>query len=192
MKRVIIILATLLLCGMANPVKAEAGLITGDEALGGMSYIIDCAAKKEKLPEKYERLFLLHAEDCLSERHSLATKEYDILCRIVEAEATGGTIDQKRNVASCVLARVYSSNWPNTVEGVVFQKRQFSPIDDGRYYTVKITESTIEAVDLTLREGLTHDCIYFCTPTCKSYKSGWHHTLQEVFQDGMHAYFKGE
>lgn len=115
----------------------------------------------------------------------------DILYRIVEAEATDGTEEQKRNVASCILNRVDSDEWPNSIEGVVFQKGQFSPLSDGRYYSVKIQQSTIDAVDYILAHGAEHDCIFFCTPTCRSAVSGWFSTLRVSFCDGMHNYYTG-
>lgn len=164
----------------AGRTEAHAGFISGDEALGGFSYYLN----------RYEGT---EAKEYIDERIELMNfqrEEYEILCRIVEAEATGGTVEQKRNVASCVLARVASKNWPNTVKGVVFQKRQFSPIDDGRYYTVTITESTREAVNLTYNEGWTHKCEYFCTPTCRSAKTGYHSKLNFQFCDGMHNYYE--
>ena len=110
--------------------------------------------------------------------------------RIVEAEATGGTIEQKKNVASCVLARMESKAWPNDIWHVVFQKDQFSPVWDGRYYTVKITESTKEAVDWVLQYGKTHDCLWFCSDGSYRKENSYHrknHTW--VFFDGEHHYF---
>lgn len=130
-----------------------------------------------------ESITLFKDETCYS-------KEIEILLRITEA--TDGTVEQKKNVISCIMNRVYSPEFPDTIEGVVFQKGQFSPITDGRYYLVEISQSTIEAYEEYKIEGLMHNCLFFCTPTCSSYKSGWFSTLKESFQDGMHAYFTGE
>ncbi|HAU86474.1 MAG TPA: hypothetical protein DCW90_13560, partial [Lachnospiraceae bacterium] len=73
----------------------------------------------------------------------LSATEKNILMRIVEAEATGEDITGKMLVANVVLNRVNNSSFPDTVEGVVFQKNgsvyQFSPIKDGRYYKVEIS-----------------------------------------------------
>lgn len=126
-------------------------------------------------------------------RCGMDVESYDILCRIVEAEATGGNVEQKRNVASCVLARVYSKNWPDTVEGVVFQNNgkvwQFSPISDGRYFKMTISDTTREAVDLTLTEGMTHSCEYFCTKASYEKENSFHRRkLKYYFYDGEHVY----
>ena len=152
-----------------------------------MNNSIEASTDISKLVEAYDYSY---AEEQASKRMWMDSHSYSILLRIVEAEATGGTIEQKQNVASCVLARYWSKGWPDTIEGVVFQKHQFSPIDDGRYWKVTVTDSTREAVWLTLKEGCTHDCFYFCTHYCNSYKTGWFSTLDEQFYDGMHGYFK--
>lgn len=177
---VLILLFTALM--IAAPVKAEAATISGSRPLAGFSKVLEDYYTNLG-PEDTNIMadLLVKAEE--------AKRQNEILCRIVEAEATGGTIEQKMNVASCVLARVASPDWPDTIEGVVFQPKQFSPISDGRYYTVTITEETREAVELVKQEGWTHDCVWFCTPTCSSARSGFHSRLKFAFADEMHNYY---
>lgn len=115
--------------------------------------------------------------------------DLNIAYRIVEAEATGGTIQQKMNVTSCLLARINSKGFPDTIEAVVFEKGQFTPIIDKRYYSVTVTEDTKKAVNRILINGPEHNCTYFCTSNCESYKSGFHSRLKEEFYDGVHHYF---
>lgn len=171
---------------LAPAAKAEAGWISGDEQILGVGKALQVNAKRvaDGNPNLVKE-FIVSRKLAEAKRQ----REYEILCRIVEAEATGGTIEQKRNVASCILARVGSSEFPNSIEEVVFQAKQFSPISDGRYYTVEITDSTREAVWLTIQEGCMHDCVWFCTPTCSSAKTGFHSTLDFQFFDGMHNYY---
>lgn len=73
-----------------------------------------------------------------------------ILERIVEAEAGGEDHKGKVLVANVVLNRVKSKSFPSTVEEVVFAHRgstyQFSPIYDGRYYTIDVSNDTKKAV----------------------------------------------
>ena len=105
---------------------------------------------------------------------NLSEHEKDILCRIVEAEVTGtgssfGTSDEvvrtcKFRVARVIINRVLSPQFPNTVEGVVFQKNQFSPLIDGRYYKVSITDLTRQAVEMALDKSYPDDipgALYF-------------------------------
>lgn len=84
----------------------------------------------------------------------LDEKNYQVLLRIVEAEAAGEGMEGKKLVANVILNRVEHPSFPNTVEEVVFQKSgghaQFSPTIDGRFESVQISEETIEAVNAVL------------------------------------------
>lgn len=138
--------------------------------------------------------------------YTVTDKEYDILCHIVEAEATDGTLGQKQNVASNIFTRVENSEWPNSIEKVVFQKGQYSPLLDGRYYSVKVTDSTKQAVDYIIEngiiftddKGIEHTDLrfnYFCSYGCKSsFMAGFDKKLaakgKECFRDGIHRYYE--
>lgn len=184
------ILITMFLIGMLIPgIKTEAAVITGDQPIAGMSKALadfyerwgdEATEKLQKICEEVQELKRIRE---LVE----APGAEDILIRIVEAEATGGTLEQKVNVAVCVLNRCFSDEWPDSIEEVVFQKKQFSPVSDGRYYSVEITDSSREAVRKLLKKGLTHDCIFFCSYGCKSTyfaKKG-----EPDFRDGIHRYY---
>jgi len=113
-----------------------------------------------------------------------------ILTRIVEAEATGGGINEKENVAQCILNRVDSDIFKgNTVKEIVFQKRQFSPISDKRYYSVVITNSTVKAVDNVLRSiKPKHNVLWFKAKSCES---NWFNKnlIQVNVKDNIHDYY---
>lgn len=97
----------------------------------------------------------------------LNEQDKSVLLRIVEAEATGEDIRGKMLVANVVLNRANNDNeFPDTVTDVVFEHStgvyQFSPIQDGRYWSVNISESTREAVERVLRgEDLSQGALYF-------------------------------
>ena len=160
----IILLSMVINSCCSNHVKA-ATIDMRSESLGGFSYMIDCLERND-IPEDYARILRMWHP-----RYSITPTEYDILVRITEAEATGGNHEQKMNVASCVLARVEAQQWPDNIEDVVFQKQQFTPVWDGRYFKVKITESTKEAVDEVLKFGKTHDCLWFCSDSSYNKKN---------------------
>ena len=52
------------------------------------------------------------------------------LVYIVHAEANNQDLTGKKLVADVVLNRVHDPRFPNTIEGVIFQPYQFSPIRD--------------------------------------------------------------
>jgi len=120
--------------------------------------------------------------------------ELEILYRITEAEGTGQSIESKENIISSIINRVYDSNFPSTIEDIVFQEGQYSPIGDKRYYTVTVTEETKEAVHNVIDNGVNHDCIYFCNyDNVKSSKlrRWFDNSLEFVFKDDSgHSYYR--
>lgn len=126
----------------------------------------------------------------------LSEDEIEMLCRIVEAEATGEKIIGKILVANVVLNRVNNKSFPNSVEGVIFQHSgryyQFSPLMDGRYYTVPITETTREAVSRALAgEDYSKGSLYFFERARTSEeRAAWFDTLTFKLQYGCHEFFR--
>lgn len=116
-------------------------------------------------------------------------EEIEMLYRITEAEAGEGTIDQKKNVVSCVLARVASDGFPNNIEAVIFEKDQFTPVWDGWYYKVKVTDETRQAVDEVLESGRLHDYLFFCSYGCKSSYFDKKNLVEKPYMDGLHRYY---
>ena len=102
----------------------------------------------------------------------------------------------KMLVAGVVLNRVESQKFPNTVKQVVFQQEngvaQFSPIRDGRYYSVSVSDETIEAVTRVLYgEDLSKGALYFASRKyANPERMAWfdnHLTL--LFSHGGHEFF---
>lgn len=127
----------------------------------------------------------------------LSSKEKTVLQRIVEAEATGEDIKGKMLVANVILNRVNSSKFPDTISGVVFQKNgktyQFSPIKDGRYWSVGISSSTKKAVDRVLRgEDHSKGALYFSARSKADKRSmrWFDNHLTWLFQYKGHEFYK--
>lgn len=123
-------------------------------------------------------------------------EEYEILTRIVEAEAGTEDVKGKMLIANVVLNRVAYWEFPNNIKDVVFQKKgkryQFSPIKDGRYYEVEVQDSTRIAVDRVLAgEDESMGALFFCE-RAKSSSSNlkWFDSqLEPVFTYGCHEFF---
>lgn len=128
---------------------------------------------------------------------SVDIRDYTALLRIVEAEATGEDLKGKILIANVVLNRVNSPRFPDTIYDVVHQKlngkAQFSPIDDGRYYKVPITESTEEAVEAALK-GVDHSqgALFFVAKSLASDRaaSWFDRNLEFLFRHGVHYFYK--
>ena len=128
--------------------------------------------------------------------YHLGQEDYECLLRIVQAEAGSEDIKGKMLVAGVVLNRVENNKFPDTVREVVFQHEngsyQFSPVANGTYFKVKISEETIEAVDRVLAgEDVTQGALYFAA---RKYadpdKMKWFdRSLKQLFVHGGHEFF---
>lgn len=123
-------------------------------------------------------------------------EDYENLLRIVEAEAGGEDRKGKLLVANVILNRVMNKQFPDTVTEVIFQQEdgvcQFSPIRDGRFYSVKVSDETVEAVDAALYgEDCSDGALYFMARAyADKEKAAWFDkNLTKLFSYGGHEFF---
>lgn len=88
---------------------------------------------------------------------TISDYERRLIAQVVYAEAGNQDLTGKRLVAACILNRVDSGLWPNTIEEVIFQPNQFTTWYRG------ISDECYEAVDLELQERLDTKVIFFCS-----------------------------
>lgn len=129
--------------------------------------------------------------------YELEDAELDVLLRIVEAEAGSEDEEGKLLVANVVLNRLNSEKFPKTVTEVVFQQSngvtQFSPVSNGSYYKVQVSEETVRAVERALGgEDISEGALYFAARKyADSEKMKWFDSnLTFLFQHGGHEFFK--
>ncbi len=73
--------------------------------------------------------------------------EYDLLYKLVEAEAGANNLMGREAVADVILNRVHSNKYPNSLTGVMNQYAQFEPVYNGTVYNMIPTPTTIKAVN---------------------------------------------
>lgn len=171
----------------------EAFQLTGDaqsEVLQATNYL---GVAREQVSE--QRVLDLNVVT-RERRISLSQTDYEDLLRIVEAEAGGEDKTGKILVANVVLNRVENEQFPDTVSEVIFQcengTTQFSPVSDGRFYKVKVSEETVEAVEEALEgEDPSGGALYFVARKYVSdSKMQWFdRNLTRLFSYGGHEFF---
>ncbi len=124
---------------------------------------------------------------------SVSQDDYQVLQRIVQAEA--GICDDtgKILVANVIINRVKSGKFPDTVKGVVYEPSQFSPVSNGSINSVKITDNTKQCVDRALAgEDYSSGALYFMYRRgSRSGAVSWFDShLTFLFQHGNHEFFK--
>ena len=113
------------------------------------------------------------------------------LARIISAEAKGESFTGQIGVGTVVLNRVRSSQFPNTVKGVVFDRQygtQFTPVANGTIYEAP-TESAVVAAKMCL-DGytLSNSVLYFLNPRIST--SSWiQNNRQYAFRVGNHDFY---
>lgn len=89
------------------------------------------------------------------------------LARVISAESRGESLRGQIAVGNVVLNRVKSGEFPNTIQGVVFDKKngvQFEPVSNGTIYDAP-TDSALLAAKLCLEGAdVVGDCLYFYAP----------------------------
>lgn len=127
---------------------------------------------------------------------ALNENDMEILCRLVEAEAGGEDFQGKKLVAHVVLNRLEHEQFPDTIEDVVFETRQgitqFSPVKDGRYYRVKVSEETKTAVEQAVKdEDNAGGALYFVNSEIadRSAMKWFDSKCTYLFRHGNHDFF---
>lgn len=120
-------------------------------------------------------------------------EDYQILLRIVQAEA--GICDDtgKVLVANVILNRVRDEEFPDTIKEVVYQKSQFSPVANGAINTCKVTQQTVDCVNRALMgEDYSQGALYFMNRRgAQSGAADWFDgRLTFLFQHERHEFFK--
>ena len=151
---------------------------------------------EEVLEEPAETEEEAEAEEVISvasdNSYGLGEQEYQILLKIVEAEAGGEDKTGKMLVANVVMNRVRSAQFPDTISEVVYERSegraQFSPTADGRIDKVTISSDTIEAVARVMSgEDVSAGALYF---RAISSKEGWFdQSLNRVLEHGNHIFY---
>ena len=92
-----------------------------------------------------------------------------LLANLIYCEAGAEPYEGKVAVGAVVINRVLSSVYPDTVVGVIYQNRQFSPVASGRLALAlaegRATASCFQAADEAMK-GYSNvgNCVYFRTP----------------------------
>ena len=96
------------------------------------------------------------------------------LARIITAEAGGESLLGQIAVGDVILNRVRSESFPNTIYGVIFDRKwgiQFSPIANGTIYNTPSYTSILAAKICLEGTSLSDDAMYFLNPAIST--SSW-------------------
>lgn len=114
------------------------------------------------------------------------------LSRIISAESRGEVLRGKIAVGNVVLNRKRSSSYPNTIYGVIFDRKngtQFSPVAIGTIYNTPTKESVIAAKICLEGYTLSDEILFFMNPRIAT--NNWIAKNREfAFKIGNHSFYK--
>ena len=109
---------------------------------------------------------------------SYTQRELDMLAAIIQCEAEGESYKGKVAVGAVVLNRVRSKDFANTIEGVIKEKGQFSPVASGKFARV-LSKGANEECYKAAKDALNGSnpigkCLFFNTGYGKGFRLGGH------------------
>lgn len=113
-----------------------------------------------------------------------------LLAKIAMAEAEGESVQGKSLVILVVLNRVHNKDFPDTIQDVIFEERQFSPVASGRFDRVEPDADCWEAVKVVMESQYDYSggALYF--ESCDD-ADNWHsRNLEFLYQCGNHKFYK--
>jgi N-acetylmuramoyl-L-alanine amidase len=114
------------------------------------------------------------------------------LSRIINAEAAGEPLMGKIAVGNVIMNRKRSSSYPNTIYGVIFDRKygtQFSPVSMGTIYRTPNAESIIAAKICLEGYSISDEILYFMNPRLAT--SNWISKNRPfAFRIGNHNFYK--
>lgn len=128
-------------------------------------------AELQKELEEERRLSRLAAQSAWRDISEINFAEGDryLLANLIYCEAGNQPYEGQVAVGAVVMNRVMSAVFPDTVVGVIYQSKQFSPVGSGRLALAlaedRATESCYRAADAAMAGNTTvGNCLFFRTP----------------------------
>ena len=129
-------------------------------------------------------------EQNISYAASSNTSDVQLMARAINGEARGEPYEGQVAVGAVILNRVKSSQFPNTIAGVIYQSGAFTAVADGQI-NVPIEEGSSvykAAKDAMNGWDPTGGCIYYFNPNTATNKWIW--SRPQVKTIGKHIFCK--
>ena len=138
--------------------------------------------------------FIFAASDMNKENVSYAassgTSDLQLMARAINGEARGEPYEGQVAVGAVILNRVKSSQFPNTISGVIYQSGAFTAVADGQINSPIDEGSTVYKAAQDAKNGWdpTGGCIYYFNPNTATNKWIW--SRPHVKTIGKHRFCK--
>src|SRR5699024_1044939 len=111
-----------------------------------------------------------------------------LIANAVHGEARGEPYVGQVAVASVILNRVESSNFPNTISGVIFEPRAFTTVADGQIWLNPNETAKKAAMDALNGWDPSGNALYYFNPVTAT--SSWIWSRPQIKKIGKHIFCK--
>ena len=129
-------------------------------------------------------------EDVSYAASSNSTSDLQLMARAINGEARGEPYEGQVAVGAVILNRVKSSQFPNTIAGVIYQSGAFTAVADGQINAPIDENSTVYKAAQDAMNGWdpTGGCIYYFNPATATNKWIWSRPVVKTI--GKHRFCK--
>ena len=117
---------------------------------------------------------------------SVSNSDLNLLAKCVYAEARGESYVGQVAVAAVILNRVKSSDFPNTISGVIYQPWAFTSVNDGQINLTPNSTAYSAAQDALNGWDPTYGCLYYYNASTATSK--WIYSRKTVVTIGKHVF----
>lgn len=115
-----------------------------------------------------------------------SSSDYDLLARIISAEARGEDYLGQVAVGAVILNRIEHPSFPDTLSGVIYQKGAFSCLNDGQFYEPVADSAYSAARDAINGLDPSGGAIYYYNPSVATSK--WIFSRPVITTIGNHRF----
>ncbi|WP_371860541.1 cell wall hydrolase [Paenibacillus chibensis] len=119
-------------------------------------------------------------------KYTLGKNDMEIMSKIIYSEARGESYKGQVAVGAVVMNRIQSNEFPDTIQGVVFQKNAFTAVSDGQYGMKPNRTAYRAAIDAVRGWDPTHNSLYYYNPQTATNKWIW--TRARTVNIGRHVF----
>ncbi len=129
---------------------------------------------------------VLQDEEQASYSSDYTSSDLYLLAKCIYGEARGESYTGQVAVGAVILNRVASSQFPNTISGVIYQKGAFTAVSDGQINLTPDSTALNAAQDALNGWDPTYGCLYYYNPATAT--SSWIFSRQTVTTIGRHVF----
>ncbi|RFU65380.1 cell wall hydrolase [Peribacillus glennii] len=169
-----------------SPTTGKKHVVKKGETISDVAKLHGVPIEKVEQANEDDKGGVKPGEALLIPKSPIKGSDKELLARLVHAEAKGEPYKGKVAVATVVLNRIQSEQFPDTVPAVIYQKNQFEPVMNGSIQKPAGKEAKKAVNEAIAIQGKTDEALYFYNPSIS--ESKWMRQLTVIKVIGKHHF----